>query len=56
MTNEDILNEVMYEAHIEGIFNDVMLEVNKLRRADIKSNRLELFEKAIKNVRRDKTL
>lgn len=57
MTNEDILNELLIEIHREGIFKEVVTEVNKIKEPNINSNnRLELFEKALKNVRRNKTV
>jgi hypothetical protein len=58
MTSEDILTELLIEAHAEGIFEKVLAEVNKLKQNHIitDNNRLELFEKAIKNVRRNKTI
>jgi len=58
MSNEDILTELLIEAHEEGIFEKVLAEVNKLKETHIITNndRLELFEKAIKHVRRNKTI
>ena len=58
MTTEDILTELLIEAHEEGIFEKVLAEVNKLKETHIIKNndKLELFEKAIKNVRRNKTI
>lgn len=58
MTSEDILTELLIEAHSEGIFEKVLAEVNKLKQNHIitEHNRLKLFEKAIKNVRRNKTI
>lgn len=57
MTNEDILNELLIEAHNEGIFDEVIAEVNKTQVTHINNNnRLEVFEKAISNVRRNKTV
>ena len=57
MTSEDILTELLIEAHAEGIFEKVLAEVNKLKETHINNNdKLELFEKAIKNVRRNKTI
>lgn len=57
MTNEDILNELLIEAHNEGIFDEVITEVNKTQVTHINNNnRLDVFEKAIANVRRNKTV
>ena len=57
MTNEDILIELLIEAHEEGIFDELMSEVNKIEEKHIThNNRLEVFEKAIENVRRNKTV
>jgi hypothetical protein len=57
MSNEDILTELLIEAHAEGIFEKVLAEVNKLKETHINNNdKLELFEKAIKHVRRNKTV
>lgn len=57
MTNEDILNELLIEVHNEGIFNEVIAEVNKTPITHINNNnRLEVFEKAIAHVRRNKTV
>lgn len=57
MTNEDILIELLIEAHEEGIFDELMAEVNKIEETHITHiNRLEVFEKAIKHVRRNKTV
>ena len=57
MTNEDILNELLHEVHKDGIFREVLEEVNKIKETNINSNnRLELFEKAVENVRRNKTV
>lgn len=56
MTNEDILTELLIEVHKDGDFAKVTAEVNKLRKTNINSTQLELFEKAIKNVRRNKTI
>jgi len=58
MTSEDILTELLIEVHAEGIFEKVLAEVNKLKQNHIitDNNRLELFEKAIKHVRRNKTI
>ena len=57
MTNEDILNELLIEAHDEGIFDEVIAEVNKTQVTHINNNnRLEVFEKAIEHVRRNKTV
>jgi len=57
MTNEEILTELLIEAHDEGIFDELMSEVNKSDTSRINNNnRLELFEKAIENVRRNKTV
>lgn len=57
MTNEDILNELLIEAHTEGIFDEVIAEVNKAQVTHINNNnRLEVFEKAIAYVRRNKTV
>lgn len=57
MTNEDILIELLIEAHNEGIFDELMIEVNKIEETHIThNNRLEVFEKAIAHVRRNKTV
>jgi hypothetical protein len=57
MTNEDILTELLIEVHEHGIFVEVMNEINKIDESHINSNnRLELFEKAIEHVRRNKTI
>lgn len=57
MTNEDILIELLIEAHEEGIFDELMTEVNKIEEKHIThNNRLEVFEKAISHVRRNKTV
>jgi hypothetical protein len=57
MTNEDILIELLIEAHEEGIFDELMNEVNKIEETHIThNNRLEVFEKAISHVRRNKTV
>jgi hypothetical protein len=56
MSNEDILTELLIEAHEEGIFEKVLAEVNKLKETHINNDKLELFEKAIKHVRRNKTI
>lgn len=57
MTNEDILNELLIEVHNEGIFSEVIAEVNKTPITHINNNnRLEVFEKAIEYVRRNKTV
>lgn len=57
MTNEEILTELLIEAHDEGIFDELMSEVNKSDTSRINNNnRLELFEKALENVRRNKTV
>jgi hypothetical protein len=57
MTNEDILIELLIEAHYEGIFEELMVEVNKIEETHIThNNRLEVFEKAIAHVRRNKTI
>jgi hypothetical protein len=57
MTNEDILNELLIEIRNEGIFDEVVAEINKIKEPNINSNnRLELFEKAISHVRRNKTV
>jgi hypothetical protein len=57
MTNEDILTELLIEAHEEGIFDKVMAEVNKIEETHIThNNRLEIFEKAITYVRRNETI
>lgn len=57
MTNEDILTELLIEAHEEGIFDELMTEVNKIEEKHIThNNRLEVFEKAISHVRRNKTV
>ena len=57
MTNEDILTELLIEVHAEGIFDKVLAEVNKIEETHITyNNRLEVFEKAIKYVRRNKTI
>ena len=57
MTSEDILTELLIDAHMEGIFNELMDEVNKIEETHIThNNRLEVFEKAIENVRRNKTV
>jgi hypothetical protein len=56
MTSEDILTEILIEVHKDGDFERVIAEVNKLRKTHINSTQLELFEKAIKNVRRNKTV
>ena len=57
MTNEDILTELLIEAHEEGIFDKVLAEVNKIEETHIThNNRLEIFEKAIAHVRRNETV
>jgi hypothetical protein len=57
MTNEDILIELLIDAHTEGIFDELMVEVNKIEETHIThNNRLEVFEKAIAHVRRNKTV
>jgi len=57
MTSEDILTELLIEAHAEGIFDELMIEVNKIEETHIThNNRLEVFEKAISHVRRNKTV
>jgi hypothetical protein len=57
MTNEEILTELLIEAHNEGIFDELMTELNKFDTSRINNNnRLELFEKALENVRRNKTV
>lgn len=56
MTSEDILTEILIEVHKNGDFEKVAAEVNRLRKTHINSTQLELFEKAIKNVRRNKTI
>jgi hypothetical protein len=56
MTSEDILTEILIEVHKEGDFTEVIAEVNKLKKTNINSTQLELFEKAIKNVRRNKII
>lgn len=56
MTSEDILTELLIEAHNEGIFEKVLSEVNKLKETHINSTQIELFEKALKHVRRNKTI
>ena len=57
MTSEDILTELLIEAHEEGIFEELMAEVNKIEETHIThNNRLEVFEKAIAYVRRNKTV
>jgi hypothetical protein len=56
MTSEDILTELLIEARKDGDFDKVIAEVNKLQKTDITSTRIELFKKAIKNVRRNKTV
>ena len=57
MTSEDILTELLIGAHMEGIFNELMDEVNKIEETHIThNNRLEVFEKAISHVRRNKTV
>jgi hypothetical protein len=56
MSNEEILDELLHEVHAEFIFKEVILEVNKLMIDDINSSRLEIFEKAVRNVRRNKVI
>jgi|APFre7841882793_1041355.scaffolds.fasta_scaffold70175_2 hypothetical protein len=56
MTNEEILDELLHELHVEGIFKEVVNEVNKLQNTHINNTQLELFEKAAVYVRRNKTI
>lgn len=58
MSNSEELEEILYLAHQENIFDDVISEVNKLKIKDkiTIEGRLEIYKKAIKNVRRDKAV
>ena len=58
MSNSEELEEILYFAHQENIFDDVISEVNKLKIKDkiTIEGRLEIYKKAIKNVRRDKAV
>jgi hypothetical protein len=57
MSNEEILNELLIKVHEDGIFKEFIDEINKIDQSTINSNnRLEIFEKAIENVRRNKTI
>jgi len=57
MSNEEILNELLVKVHEDGIFKEFIDEINKIDQSTINSNnRLEIFEKVIENVRRNKTI
>lgn len=58
MSNSEEIEEILYFAHQQNIFDDVISEVNKLKIKDkiTIEGRLEIYKKAIKNVRRDKAV
>lgn len=58
MTSSKEIEEILHEAHAENIFDDVILEVNKLSIRDKISikDKLIIYRQAIENVRRNKTI
>lgn len=58
MTNSEELEELLHIAHRENIFEELISEVNKsnIRDTITISKKLEIYQHALKHVRRDKAI
>ena len=56
MTNEEIIEEVLFEAHKLGLKNQVFELVHKLTKENPHASKVDLYEKALKIIRNDEKM